>query len=66
MLLPLDFTEYVSRRLGLPEEETKRLLVAWLRTYEPVSRRPIGPLARTRGAPMRGEDQAAQLLRRAG
>jgi hypothetical protein len=39
--LPLDFTEYLSKRLGLPEEETKRLLVAWLRTYEPVTPIPL-------------------------
>jgi hypothetical protein len=47
--LPFDFTEYVSDRLGLPEEEAKRLLVTWLRTYEPVARRPHRPLAHTRG-----------------
>jgi hypothetical protein len=46
--LPFDFTEYVSQRLGLPEEETKRLLAAWLKSYEPLAGRPT--LARTRGA----------------
>jgi len=62
--LPFDFTEYVSQRLGLPEEETKRLLVAWLRTYEPVTRYPIRTLARTRGAPDSAETEAQ--LQRAG
>jgi hypothetical protein len=61
--LPLDFTEYVSQRLGLPEEETKRLLAAWLKSYEPLERRPIGSLARTRGAADLEDDAR---LRRAG
>jgi hypothetical protein len=47
--LPLDFTEYLSKRLGLTEDETKRLLVAWLQTYQPVTRMPLRPTARTRG-----------------
>lgn len=64
--LPLDFTEYVSRRLGLPPAETKRLLVAWLRTYEPATRRPIQTLARTRGANVRGEEPATAPLQRTG
>ncbi len=46
--LPFDFTEYLSQRLGLPEDETKRLLVAWLRSYEPVTRGPLRPTAWTR------------------
>jgi hypothetical protein len=61
--LPFDFTEYVSQRLGLPEQETKRLLAAWITNYEPVTRRPICALARTRGAPEL-DDEAR--LRRAG
>lgn len=61
--LPFDFTVYVSRRLGLPEDEAKRLLVAWLVSYEPVTRR---PLARTRSAPERTGDEAPHPLRRAG
>jgi hypothetical protein len=60
--LPLDFTDYVSQRLGLPSDETKQLLAAWLRSYEPVTRRPIRTLARARG---RDEDEGL-LLRRAG
>jgi hypothetical protein len=48
--LPVDFTEYLCQQLGLPEVETKRLLVAWLTSYEPQTRRPIHTLARTRVA----------------
>jgi hypothetical protein len=62
--LPLDFTEYVSQRLGLSGEETKRLLVAWLRSYEPVTRRPILPLTRARDA--HRDDEVGTLLREAG
>ncbi len=61
--LPFDFTEYVSQRLGLPEQETKRLLAAWLVSYEPLTRPPIRTLARTRGAPDLEDDAR---LRRAG
>jgi hypothetical protein len=61
--LPFDFTEYVSSRLGLPEEEAKRLLVTWLRTYEPATRRPNWPLARTRAPEPEGP---ALDFRRAG
>lgn len=61
--LPLDFTEYVSQRLGLPEEETKRLLTEWLRNYEPTSRRALRPLVRTRDL---GEDESGLPFRKAG
>jgi hypothetical protein len=61
--LPFDFTEYVSNRLGLPEEEAKRLLVTWLRTYEPEGRRRSWPLVRT-SAPV--PEDAALDFRRAG
>jgi hypothetical protein len=64
--LPLDFTEYVSQRLGLPGDETKRILGAWLRTYEPVTRRPILTLARTRAAQNGDDDELEFPLRRAG
>jgi hypothetical protein len=62
--LPLDFTEYVSRRLGLSGDETKRLLVAWLRSYEPVTRQPILPLVPARDA--HRDDEVGTLLREAG
>lgn len=61
--LPLDFTEYVSQRLGLSEEETKRLLAEWLRNYEPASRRAIRPLAPTREL---GEEGGGLPVRKAG
>jgi hypothetical protein len=60
--LPFDFTEYVSQRLGLPGDETKRLLSAWLLSYEPESRRPIRGLVRARDR----EDEGERVLRRAG
>jgi hypothetical protein len=62
--LPFDFTEYVSKRLGLAKDDAKRLLVTWLRTYEPSDRRPIRTLARTRARDL-GEG-AVLDLRRAG
>lgn len=62
--LPFDFTEYVSKRLGVPEDEAKRLLVTWLRTYEPAGRTPIRALARTRARDL-GEGPTVDL-RRAG
>jgi hypothetical protein len=62
--LPFDFTEYVSKRLGVPEDEAKRLLVTWLRTYQPEDRRPIRTLARTRARDL-GEGPSLDL-RRAG
>jgi hypothetical protein len=61
--LPFDFTEYVSNRLGLAEEETKRLLVAWLRTYQPAAARPHFALAGTRAPDL---DDSSLDFRRAG
>jgi hypothetical protein len=40
--LPIDFTRYLSQRLGLSAEEAANLLGAWLKDYEPVSCRPEG------------------------
>jgi hypothetical protein len=40
--LPVDFTRYLSQRLGLTAEEAADVLGAWLKDYEPVSCRPDG------------------------
>ena len=40
--LPIDFTRYLSQRLGLSAEEAANVLGAWLKDYEPVSCRPEG------------------------
>jgi hypothetical protein len=39
--LPLDFTSYLSMRLGLTSEQAADLLRAWLEDYEPVSCRTL-------------------------
>lgn len=40
--LPIDFTRYLSQRLGLTAEEAANVLGSWLKDYEPVSCRPEG------------------------
>jgi hypothetical protein len=35
--MAIDFTQYLSERLGLSEADTYAVLGAWLKTYEPVS-----------------------------
>ncbi len=40
--LPVDFTRYLSQRLGLTAAEAADVLGAWLKDYEPVSCRPEG------------------------
>jgi hypothetical protein len=60
--MPLDFTRYLSERLGLSEHETTALLGAWLLTYEPLGEReerpPAAPLA-THTAPIELPSAAA-------
>ena len=34
--MPLDFTLYLSERLGLGAPETNAILATWLREYEPL------------------------------
>ena len=34
--MPLDFMEYLSDRLGLPESAVNAMLGAWLKEYEPT------------------------------
>jgi hypothetical protein len=34
--MPLDFTAYLSERLGLNESETNAILASWLKEYEPL------------------------------
>jgi hypothetical protein len=34
--MPLDFTQYLSERLGLSSSETNSILATWLRQYEPL------------------------------
>ena len=41
--MALDFTQYLSERLGLSEADTCAVLGAWLKTYEPVSGRADRP-----------------------
>ena len=45
--LPLDFTRYLSQRLGLTSEQAADILGAWLKDYEPVSCRPEGVARRS-------------------
>ncbi len=40
--LPLDFTRYLSQRLGMSSDEAADLLSLWLKDYQPVSCRPAG------------------------
>ena len=49
--LPLDFTRYLSQRLGMSSEEAAGLIAAWLKDYEPVSCRPDGASRRGPAAP---------------
>jgi hypothetical protein len=35
--MPLDFTQYLSERLGLSESDALRVLGTWLKEYEPVA-----------------------------
>lgn len=37
MKMPLDFTKYLSERLGLSESDANRVLGVWLKEYEPVA-----------------------------
>ena len=37
MKMPLDFTKYLSERLGLSESDANRVLGTWLKEYEPVA-----------------------------
>lgn len=37
MKMPLDFTKYLSERLGLSESDANRVLGTWLKEYEPTS-----------------------------
>lgn len=37
----LDFASFLSERLGLPNDEAKGLLKAWLLSYEPCDPRPL-------------------------
>jgi len=37
MKMPLDFTKYLSERLGLSESDANRVLGTWLKEYEPSS-----------------------------
>jgi len=37
MKMPLDFTKYLSERLGLSESDANRVLGTWLKDYEPTS-----------------------------
>lgn len=39
MKMPLDFTKYLSERLGLSESDANRVLGTWLKEYEPVAAR---------------------------
>jgi hypothetical protein len=42
--MPLDFTLYLSERLGLSTSETNAILASWLREYEPLcAGAPEGP-----------------------
>ncbi len=34
--MPIDFTAYLSERLGLNPAETSALLGAWMKEYEPL------------------------------
>jgi hypothetical protein len=34
--MPINFTTYLSERLGLNQAETNALLGAWLKEYEPL------------------------------
>jgi hypothetical protein len=45
--LPLDFTRYLSDRLGLSSEQAADLLGTWLKDYEPVSCGPAGTSRRS-------------------
>jgi hypothetical protein len=54
--LPLDFTRYLSQRLGMTSDAAADLIVAWLKDYEPVSCRPDG-------VSRRGADPAESLER---
>jgi hypothetical protein len=58
--LPVDFTRYLSERLGLSAEEAADVLGAWLKDYEPVSCRPEGTSRRGAPAPSLENLQAAQ------
>jgi hypothetical protein len=40
--LPLDFTRYLSQRLGLTSDQAADVLGGWLKDYEPVSCRAEG------------------------
>jgi hypothetical protein len=35
--MPLDFTQYLSERLGVSESDALRVLGTWLKEYEPIS-----------------------------
>lgn len=39
MKMPLDFTKYLSERLGLSESDANRVLGTWLKEYEPDAAR---------------------------
>lgn len=52
--LSLDFTRYLSQRLGVSDEQAADLLGAWLKDYEPVSCGQSTPPGR------RGADAPAQ------
>jgi hypothetical protein len=44
--MPLDFTQYLSERLGLSESDALRVLGTWLKEYEPIASAGQEPLSR--------------------